>query len=411
MIKIIHKNTNAKNIIVFIHGFIGGEDTWVKKNGERPFIEPILEDNIISKNFDIGVFEYHTKLVEFFSKTKSLIKSIWNKKKTVKNSSIEDISKILSTSLEYKCAEYDNIILISHSMGGLIAKRYVLDDIIENTVSRVKLYISLATPHSGSNLATLGSMILGNNQVSDMEPLSENIRKLNDEWIKCKSLPFRIYAQGMSDEIVPKESSIALDAEKQKVIYSNDNHSSIIIPDNENDNILLAIKSELLSFYQKDEIDSIDLNEVFEDKGQYDEEVFVLKLLMADVHDILISSSKQAFFSAEFAVRKLNAMGVDLRKLSPLYEKIKEIYSIEFGNLLTGIHKDSNAFVNAVHKNIMHEDKNYLSTLYHPLQALQKYGMLHQLSRTHDDIWWAIDNNIRTLIEFKEKIEKKKSEL
>jgi len=43
-------------------------------------------------------------------------------------------------------------------MGGLVAKRFILNDIKKNSTSKVKLYISLATPHSGSVLATYGKV-------------------------------------------------------------------------------------------------------------------------------------------------------------------------------------------------------------------------------------------------------------
>lgn len=403
MIELIHQNVKANSVIVFVHGFVGGKTTWIKKNGDKPLIDLLLLEKEIYKNFDFGLFIYHTKLLEIFPK-KNILKNVIWKKKTSTNSPVDDIAKILKTSLRYKCEKYDNIILIGHSMGGLVCKRLILDDIKEFTSSRVKLYISLATPHSGSNWANFGSKIIDNYQVNDMKPLSSNINKLNDEWVKCERLPTRFYAQGLSDLIVPKESSIALDRDNQDVFYSDDDHFSIIIPDNENDNILLALKSELINFFNKEQINSVNNNEIFKDEGQYDNEVFVLKLIMADVHETLISGAKQAFFCAEYTARKLVALGVDISQLSLLYEKIKQLYIIEFSELITGKHNDSNALVNAVHKQILKEDRNYLSSNFHALEGLQKYGMLHQLSIKDKDIWWAKENNIKTFNEFKTKM-------
>ncbi|AUC23873.1 hypothetical protein BTO15_18010 [Polaribacter sejongensis] len=401
MIDLIHQNVEANNVIVFVHGFVGGKTTWINENGEKPLIDSLLLEDEIYTNFDIGVFTYHTQLLELFPKIKKLKNMIWGKKTTT-NSPIDDIAKILKTSITYRCEKYDNIILIGHSMGGLVSKRFILDDINEFSVSRVKLYISLATPHSGSNLANLGGKIVDNLQVNDMKPLGKNINELNDEWVKCTNLPKRFYAQGMSDKIVPKESSVALDRDKQKIFYSDDDHFSIIIPDNENDNILLALKSELIKFFKNEQISSIKNNEVFKDKGQYDDEVFVLKLIIADVHDTLISGAKHAFFSAEFTARKLVALGVDVSELSLLYEKIKQLYIIEFGELITGKHNSSNALVNAIHKQILEKDRNYLNSNFSALEGLQKYGMLHQLSIKDEDIWWAKDNDIKTFNEFKD---------
>lgn len=405
MIKIINRNSNpVKTIAIFIHGFIGSEETWIKQDDSDSLIKSLLADIQIKENFDIGLFLYQTKLLEFFPKISRLDKSIFRKQKAVKTLPIESIGKILSTEIRYRCSEYENIILVGHSMGGLIAKRFVLDDIAENTTSKVKLYISLATPHSGSDLATFGSKIIPNVQVKDLAPLSENIQRLNNDWVQCKNLPERFYIQGLSDDIVPEASGIALDRDKQQPIYSDDDHFSIIIPDNENDVVVHAVVKELKEFLKKLKIEAIDNSETFVDKGQYDNEIFVLKLLLADVHETLIDNSKVAFYSAEFTIRKLTSLGVKIEELMSLYTKIKELYVIEFGDLLNGTHNSPAALVTAVHRRIHAEDKNYLNTLYKPLEALQKFGMLQQLASTDHNIWWAISNNIKDLEEFKAKI-------
>ncbi|SDS37481.1 PGAP1-like protein [Maribacter dokdonensis] len=409
MIKIINQNSNPVNTIaIFIHGFIGNEETWIKQDDSKALIKSLLESEEIKDNLDVGLFLYQTKLLEFFPKLSRLDKTLFKKKKAVKTLPIESIAKILSTQIRYRCAEYENIILVGHSMGGLVAKRFVLDDINENTTSKVKLYISLATPHSGSDLATYGTQIISNAQVKDLAPLSDNIQKLNAEWVQCTSLPKRFYIQGLSDDIVPEASGIALDREKQQPIYSDDDHFSIIVPDNDEDVVVHAIIKELKEFFTKLKIESIENVEEFVDKGQYNNEVFVLKLLLADVHETLIDSSKVAFYSAEFTIRKLTALGVKIEKLVSLYTKIKELYSLEFGDLLSGAHKSPDALFTAVHKRIHSEDKNYLSTLHKPLEALQKFGMLQQLASTDNNIWWAINNNVKDLEEFKEKISKEK---
>jgi len=407
MIKIINKNSNPVNtIIVFIHGFIGNEETWVKQDGSKALIESILESSEVKENFDFGLFLYQTKLLEFFPKLSRLNKSLFGKRKSVKTLPIESIAKILSTQIRYRFDEYENIVLVGHSMGGLVAKRFVLDDIAQNTTSKVKLYISLATPHSGSDLATFGRQIISNCQVEDLAPLSDNIQKLNSEWVQCTNLPKRFYIQGLSDDIVPEVSGIALDREKQQPIYSDDDHFSIIVPDNDEDVVVHAMVKELKEFLNKLNIEAIDNVEEFVDKGQYNNEVFVLKLLLADVHETLIDSSKVAFYSAEFTIRKLTALGVKVDKLMSLYAKVKELYALEFGELLSGKHKNPDALVTAVHKKILTEDKNYLSTLHKPLEALQKFGMLQQLASSDDKIWWAINNNAKDLEDFREKISK-----
>src|SRR5690606_13002146 len=113
MIKIIHTHKKqVKNIIVFIHGFIGSEETWVKKDGKRPLIDFLLKNSQIKKDFDVALYEYHTKLLEYFPKIARTALSFIKKEKASKNLKIGELSKILSTELKYKCSEYENIILV-----------------------------------------------------------------------------------------------------------------------------------------------------------------------------------------------------------------------------------------------------------------------------------------------------------
>jgi hypothetical protein len=291
-------------------------------------------------------------------------------------------------------------------MGGLVAKRFLLDDLKKNTDSKVKLYVSLATPHSGSLIANFGKSLINNVQTKDLAALSESITAMNNEWVQNKNLPKRIYGQGMYDMIVPKESSIALDSDSQKIIYSDDTHSSIITPTEKNV-IVDALLYELNDFLKEQQIQSIENHEKFNDEGQYDEEIFVLKLIMADIHSSLLSSSKIAFYNAEFTLRKLNSLGVDLNTLEPLYTKIQELYFIEFGELINGTLKDSNELLTAVHKKIREEDKKHLISLHNPLQSLQKFGMLQQLAGKETSIWWDKTHNQNNFEKFKKALNKK----
>lgn len=406
MINIIHKTPNSKNLIVFIHGFTGGEKTWIKDDQTKPFIDLFLNDDKVNSNFDIGIFQYYTELIKFFPKTKAII-GLFTSKKTTVNLPINEISHLLESQLRYSYSEYENIVLIGHSMGGLVAKRYILNDIAKNSTSRVKLYVSLATPHSGSDFATYGKTIINNLQIKDLSPLSESIAKMTDEWVKCKQLPKRLYAQGSYDMVVPKVSSVAFDVDNQEIVYCDDDHFSIIEP-KEKSVIVDAIVTELHNLAKEQAIQSIKIGERFVDTGQYNEEVFVLKMLMADIHKTLINGSKQAFFNAEFAIRKLNAQGVTIEDLYPLYEQIKQLYIIEFGHFITGKHESSDALLNSVHEKIKAQDKTYLHTLYQPLQSLQKFGMLHQLASGDDNVWWNKEDDLTTLEEFTEKLKAQK---
>jgi len=80
MIKIIHENPEKVNTIaLFIHGFIGGEGTWIKEDESKPLIDSVFTNGLKEK-MDIALFLYHTKLLEFFPKI-SKIGKLFDKKK------------------------------------------------------------------------------------------------------------------------------------------------------------------------------------------------------------------------------------------------------------------------------------------------------------------------------------------
>lgn len=405
MINFVHNTLDKKNLIIFIHGFIGSEETWIKKDGSRPLIDYIIKDETIFNNFNIALFEYHTKLLDLFPQSNAIINFLLKNKNPL-NLPINELSKLLESRIQYTCADYENIILIGHSMGGLVAKRFILDDLKKNTDSKVKLYVSLATPHSGSIIANFGKLLINNVQTKDLSALSESISSMNNEWVQNKNLPKRIYGQGAYDKIVSKESSIALDADSQKVIYSDDDHFSIIAPTSRNV-IVDALVLELNEFLKEQRVQEIQNHEPFTDSGQYDEEIFVLKLFMADIHNTLLNNSKKAFFEAEYVIKKLYSLGENIKLLAPLYDRIKELYIIEFGKLLAGKHSNSDALLTAIYEKILEEDKKHLVTFYSPLQSLQKFGMMQQLADKNEDIWWAKEHNIKTFEEFKTVYNKK----
>ncbi|UOK56154.1 lysophospholipase [Bacillus sp. OVS6] len=195
-LQFIHKNGN-KNLILFIHGFKSDSKTWVNKNGES-FPNLLKMSTEISANFDIATFDYYTKLADFYSLKviKTGILRLIGKEGvlSLKNLSITKLGDYLRTVVDINCDNYENIIIIAHSMGGLVAKSYILKGINASS-SKVKMFFSLAVPHCGSDWATYGKMLFrDHDQLIDLHPLNERVHKLNNEWIQTKNeLPKTLY--------------------------------------------------------------------------------------------------------------------------------------------------------------------------------------------------------------------------
>lgn len=58
------ESETKKNLILFVHGFTGGKETWINAD-EIKRIPYFLKDNKeIFENFDFEYFEYFTKLTD-----------------------------------------------------------------------------------------------------------------------------------------------------------------------------------------------------------------------------------------------------------------------------------------------------------------------------------------------------------
>jgi hypothetical protein len=279
MIDFIEQN-NKPNVILFVHGFIGGKETWVRDD-DRPkdFIQQLLKNSKVSENYDIAIFNYFTELSDIKEDIKWFTNFFGNKKKIRKNLSIDNLGKLLKSHTDVILENYEGIVLIGHSMGGLVCKKCILDTLEEDHKTKLKLYISLAVPHNGSNLADLGQIILNNPQIKDLTPLGDNINTLNSKWIKSNILPPTVYYQGHYDKIVPPTSSIGYDNRDVSVIYSANDHFSILHPNSENDVVIKSVLMQLKKVLVKNKIADSNLEIALNTKSYKDSRLgFFLEL-------------------------------------------------------------------------------------------------------------------------------------
>lgn len=410
MIEFVHQ-TKSDTVILFIHGFTGGRDTW--KNADFGyFFEQIAKIESIGSRFDIAVFEYYTKLTSLFAdanskigRLKSLFTNIQIKSK--KNISIEEISQLLASKIRFDLAAYRNVIVVAHSMGGLVTKAAILKDLRQGQESKIKLVLSLAVPHLGANLATYGKLLSNNKQINDLAPLSELCPSMNNEWVKFDAKPTIKYFYGTYDEIVTKQSAIGTDNVPQDIIACDDDHLSIAKPSGLSSIAITATKHFLDEFSHHAELQSGLSAKKLTDSAQYKDETFVLKLLLADVHNATVKHSKEHFLNAEYA-RKLFSSTADQEKLSLLYQKIRTLYQNCYEAFAAEGGGNSTKLVNDIHQKIVAEDAGYLKSALPLIQGLHKMGMLHQLANDlNNDVWWSDNQSITALENLKMQLDVK----
>lgn len=252
MIEYISRN-ERKNLILLVHGFTGGKSTWVDKNVDR-IPNYLIKNEEINLNFDIAYYDYYTKVIDKIDKVRYLFGLIaGSKRKFKKNLSIDDIKDVLFSHLENEFKKYNKVVIIAHSMGGLISKAAILK-LIEKDNNKVSLFLSLCVPHNGSALANLGKLILKNPNLNDLAPLSIIIDQVTRKWLNPKSiefLPETVYYQGKNDIVVPNESSEGYEARDVEVVYSDDDHSSILSPLNSETIVISSIITKITNSLKK----------------------------------------------------------------------------------------------------------------------------------------------------------------
>ncbi|WP_417466156.1 ABC-three component system protein [Kordiimonas sp.] len=403
MITFVSQNNNS-SLILFVHGFTGSDETWDNKNGTS---FPVLLSSIeqVSDKYDVACFSYYTKLFNLFSSATNWGKRLGaifkvSHQKLKKNISVEEISNLLGTEIRFRLAKYDNIIIVAHSMGGLVTKSYIVNEISAGTPSRVNLFLSLAVPHAGANAATFGKLVSSNIQIENLDPLNAFIHKINDEWLQTSLRPTTKYFYGTHDDVVPKTSASPSDKQKNDVIALDENHTSICKPEGIEETTFQAVLGCILEQANTDAgVSDIQIQNL-ENEDDYDDELFVLKLIVADIQQATVKDAKKTFLNAEF-IRKKFSSEVDRKRFSDLYHKVETLYKSHYSEFLHGTTINSGQLLARVHQAIIKEDRQFLHCQFMPfLNAIHKQGMLHQLANNEaEDVWWTKESGTEFLKE------------
>jgi pimeloyl-ACP methyl ester carboxylesterase len=159
----------SEKLIVFIHGVFGDPVlTWTNQAGQSWPDLMKLDDNF--RDFSLATVRYYTPTIG-------------------RASSIEEAATRLLRQLEDNdiFRRYNEIYFIGHSMGGLLAKRILIDLNRPNRVAilrRVKAVLYISTPSQGVNIAETGSWLSLNPQLRDMRPADLNsfLQTLENQW-------------------------------------------------------------------------------------------------------------------------------------------------------------------------------------------------------------------------------------
>lgn len=386
--------------VVFIHGFTGGADTWKNKGGER-FCEMLKSEDQISRDFEFFEFDYYTQVLDVFkSAAVQGLKKILNKipfvsfeTKVQKNKPIRYLSDLLSGYLRTDLDEFDEVVLIAHSMGGLIAKDFILN-YVPGEGPRPIGYVSMAVPHKGS----IGAVLLtptGNTNAREMQPLSEYSDSINTEWYERRDeLPRCMYLIATHDECVTEVSSLPYKVRTADRYTLNHDHTSICKPQDKKDHSYKRVKKFLEEISYQRKMESVAALEYRGGDNSFDKEVFVIKLILSEVGEMGVEDAKASFFHAEIVSKA--ARRDDKQHLIELQGKVLSIYRQTY-NLNRA--KSADEIFSAVHKELRDQDGKLLSSVVKYINFMHKGGLLHQLANKVDrTVVWdgsVTDDDIR----------------
>ncbi|MBT9242047.1 ABC-three component system protein [Vibrio splendidus] len=394
------KREDCRNLILFVHGFTGDvKKTWTNDNSAF-FPELLLNDATISEHFDIASYSYFTELLNLFADTKEKSRRIrdiiWKKThKKERNLNIDELSNNLSSHIRFSLEQYDNIYIVAHSMGGLITKNLIKNEINLNNHTKIKLFLSLAVPHQGASMSVLGSIISSNLQISNLNPVEKFINELNQSWVYLDSKPITKYFYGNYDDVVTKHSAIAIDKIEKDIISVTEDHKTICKPESDKSIVYLSVVKFIKEQFKNETLENVGFKKVPDiESTDLDKEFFVLKLILADIAHESQDNAKELFYNAEF-VRKLFNSKHDKEQLTKLFINIRQIYKDSYDSYLADENVNSGILLANVHTKITEQDSMLLRSLIPSLQNYHKKGMLHQLANDQSsDIWWCKERNL-----------------
>jgi pimeloyl-ACP methyl ester carboxylesterase len=164
------------SLAVFLHGLWGSR--WGTWKSHVDFFQGIYERSPVLSSYDIYLFNYATALRQ--------------------PPLYPDVMEELRAFVDQTAARYNTIVLVCHSQGGLLGKRYILHELIagRGTTMKVDRIVTLNTPHRGGRLylhpvlytaqaLNLLSRVwrgLFLRQMAELTRTSENVKFLKHNW-------------------------------------------------------------------------------------------------------------------------------------------------------------------------------------------------------------------------------------
>jgi pimeloyl-ACP methyl ester carboxylesterase len=227
----IRHDSSSRGVIVFVHGIMGDErSTWTSGSSYWP--EMLTHDHTFDGQ-DIYLYHYPSPHLD-------------------RAFTIDEIAENMRLVLTADgVLQHTEITFVSHGMGGIVTRAYVLK-YRQELVPKIRFLFFFATPTTGTPYARLGGLVSRNPQFKELYPMDADsyLAPLQSDWLAAgmKLRSFCAYeTQPLYGQvIVDRQSASNLCTEHLDPIDAD--HVSIVKPRDQNSTPYLALKDAFLRF-------------------------------------------------------------------------------------------------------------------------------------------------------------------
>ena len=219
---------SARLLILFVHGLGGGHGTWGS-------FAPLLKADVDLKGrIAVAEYTFPTRLFRLFPS--------WN------STPLQDLAKGLATEIRTRFQECTKILMVCHSLGGLIAKRFIIEAIKRSEPLKTREVIFFGTPHQGARLANIASFFsFKHRHLRQIGKEFDFIELVNEDWVhcRCEAHVGATYVVGGQDTYVSRESAGGGLGTKVELIPDK-GHLDIVKPTTKDDISFLLVRQAAL---------------------------------------------------------------------------------------------------------------------------------------------------------------------
>jgi pimeloyl-ACP methyl ester carboxylesterase len=224
------RRSNAHDVIVFVHGVMGDEiSTWTNPNGS--YWPRMLTIDPAFDGVDVYVYGYPSPAL---------------KRSFTVDEIADNMRLILATDGVLK---YDRITFVSHSMGGVVTRQFLIkyQSVMK---AKIRLLYFLATPTAGTPYAKLASLISRNSQFRALYPMDSDsfLAPLESHWLAAGMNDLKSYCSYETQSyrgFIIVEMSSATHLCNQRLDPVDDDHIGIAKPGSTRSIQYLALKEAI----------------------------------------------------------------------------------------------------------------------------------------------------------------------